>query len=74
MDVAKVTDLEPITKLSNLEMLFLGGDLIQEIEMLKDLTNLKTLGLSNCYKLEKSQKENLKKALPNLEIFEMDRE
>ena len=61
-----VTDLTPLKSLLKLETLDLSYNQISDIEPLKELKNLRTLMLYKCDFITNEQKDDLRKALPNL--------
>ena len=62
------SNLEPIKGLKNLEELYITGTDVSNLEPLKELTNLHELRAEDCKNIENKQIEELRKALPNLEI------
>jgi Leucine-rich repeat (LRR) protein len=63
-----VSNIEPLKGLSKLQRLGLSSTQVSNIESLKGLSNLQLLGLSSTPVSDK-QVDELKKALPKLEIF-----
>ncbi len=61
-----------LKSLPNLQILtFVGGYGHIDIEPLKQLTNVKSIRLSNCKNITEKQVEDLKKALPETEIYKI---
>ena len=63
-----VSDLEPLRKLSNLEKLNIENTNVTDLEPLSGLKNLKLLYIGGCKNISEKQIEDLKKALPELNI------
>ncbi len=64
----KISNLEPLANMINLEILDLQVTLVSDLEPLKILTNLKSLYIKDCVNITDKQKEDLQKALPQLQI------
>jgi hypothetical protein len=69
LDSTQVSDLEPIKDLKNLQELSLISTQVSDLEPIKNLTNLITLWLINCENITDEQVKDLKKALPELEVY-----
>ena len=64
---AQLSNLEPLSKLTNLQVINLHDCQISDLEPIKKLLNLETLDLRDCNIVDE-QVEDLQKALPELEI------
>jgi Leucine-rich repeat (LRR) protein len=54
--------------LTNLKRLYLGGNQISDIIVLKDLIKLESLNISDCLNISYEEEAELQRALPNLKI------
>ena len=63
-----VSNLEPISKLENLEVLILENIAVSDLKPLIGLRNLKRLDIENCEYITEKQVDDLRSALPNLDI------
>ncbi len=64
----QVSDLEPIKGLSSLEVLDLDGTQVSDLEPIKEIKSLKSLYLEGT-QVSDEQVEELKKALPEVQIY-----
>lgn len=70
LDYVPISDITPLKELVNLEELSIDYTNVSDIQPLEGLRNLKELYIGNCKSITDQQKNDLQKALPELEIYE----